>query len=366
MTVDTRSEKGRPFSPSLPIHIPATHIPPPTNAKRTLALHFVRVADNGGFCDIAVLEQGALNFGRAHAVARDVNHVVDAVEQEGSSASRGRHGAPGAKKKSSTHRPVIQMWPSASRCAPSPVKNCRGNRDARETAAPLLRQTSRRKATRGYATSVHIPERASSTCPCSAGGRRRCCGPCPAWAAQSPERRSCRCLQSSCPRRVTKKKKRAPRAVPVRPARQREGGGVAGRTRPAALPQACNAERGTYFSVKQNGLNAGKGAHGRAGLGVLVPGPRRKHNAARLCGYRTWGSVWAQGQCAQAARLHHRWRAHLSATTCRQSDSGPRQPGKVKEWAALSNGSAHVRDAEERALLMPAIPCQSTIARPLG
>ena len=44
-----------------------------------LALDVVRIADDGGLRHLGVRDQRALDLGRAHAVARDVDHVVDAA-----------------------------------------------------------------------------------------------------------------------------------------------------------------------------------------------------------------------------------------------------------------------------------------------
>ena len=43
-----------------------------------LAFDVVGIAHDGGFGDFRVRDQRAFDFGRAHAVARDVDHVVDA------------------------------------------------------------------------------------------------------------------------------------------------------------------------------------------------------------------------------------------------------------------------------------------------
>jgi hypothetical protein len=48
-------------------------------AVDALALDIVRIADHGGLGDLLVRDQGALDFGGAHAVAGDVEHVVDAA-----------------------------------------------------------------------------------------------------------------------------------------------------------------------------------------------------------------------------------------------------------------------------------------------
>ena len=44
-----------------------------------LALDVVRIADDGGFRHLRMRDQRALDFGRAHAVARHVDDVVDAA-----------------------------------------------------------------------------------------------------------------------------------------------------------------------------------------------------------------------------------------------------------------------------------------------
>src|SRR5690606_28325184 len=45
----------------------------------TLALDVVRVTDHGGFGDGVVQDQRTFDFGGAHAVARNVEYVVDAA-----------------------------------------------------------------------------------------------------------------------------------------------------------------------------------------------------------------------------------------------------------------------------------------------
>ena len=46
-----------------------------------LALDLVRPADDGGFGDLRMIDERALDFHRAEAMPRDVQHVVDAAEQ---------------------------------------------------------------------------------------------------------------------------------------------------------------------------------------------------------------------------------------------------------------------------------------------
>ena len=46
-----------------------------------LALDLVRSSDHGGFGDARVIDERALDFHRADAVAGDVDHVVHAAEQ---------------------------------------------------------------------------------------------------------------------------------------------------------------------------------------------------------------------------------------------------------------------------------------------